>query len=725
MTALNPSELHQRRGVDIAPLAELKVFDGGDADTTSEVEDECAEFHVPPRWTILEDHETAFVGVRGMFGGRGGSGVGIGRIVGSLGCFPSRLNGLESMKHIPPVRVIATTVACRDGTTLSTAPPLGTGPPILPHDGNAHVHDPGTVPQQIRRVSNGPALFVDDPPRIRRTSALFPGGIGNGTTIARRLLDSGGEGGSPGHAPDGPTGARFFRGRGVSDVDGGIVVVVVVAVSVAVFVRLRTLVVVGHAAATGHGERGAAGEAHESAAATAGFGVHGRGDDGVHAGATEGCGSISVGAMGTMDGVAFSASSFRFFVGRRGTTARRSDGGARCRLWRGGLRRRRRKDLKLRPDEIALQSTHFHGSLRRLRQRRDGQTRLFPGREIVNGTGVAASIMDVDVALLGEAQIIIGDSPLVSGTRTGGVVRRSFLSLSSDRCRRRRRPGHGKMRTPSFPAVPPPAAFGRGHQQDGIPPGHRRRIAVSVAVADGIPDEQAILVRGKEPSLDVDPLFRLGRLDPDDLALHGPQGLGTGPRHEFSKGGSARYGSLSVMVMNPGRGGEHVVPQVEEAFSQGREVVVGEVGFREALAVGASDAGAEDGAGGGGRGGGVGGGGGVGQAVDFEADVRGGGGVPGGGGTGGGVGISEGVGGGGFDGGGHLDGVPASRGASAGAGSAGGDIDAFGGFGFGCVSGSNRHGVVENSPNVRVEMAAVPFLRLLVVASSFELVFPF
>lgn len=90
MTSLNPPELHQRRGVEVAPLAELKVLDGGDADPTTEVEDEGAEFHVPPRRTILEDHETLFVRVRGMIGGRGGGGVGIdGRVDGSFGRFPS------------------------------------------------------------------------------------------------------------------------------------------------------------------------------------------------------------------------------------------------------------------------------------------------------------------------------------------------------------------------------------------------------------------------------------------------------------------------------------------------------------------------------------------------------------------------------------------------------------------------------------------------------------
>ncbi len=65
MLFLNPPKLHQGCGVDIAPLAELKVLDGHNAAPPSEVEDKGAKVNVPPGLMILEDKETVFIRVRG------------------------------------------------------------------------------------------------------------------------------------------------------------------------------------------------------------------------------------------------------------------------------------------------------------------------------------------------------------------------------------------------------------------------------------------------------------------------------------------------------------------------------------------------------------------------------------------------------------------------------------------------------------------------------------
>ncbi len=77
------------------------------------------------------------------------------------------------------------------------------------------------VPQKIGCVGDGSAFFLNHCRGMSQTSSFLglAGGIGNSTTIVRCLLDSGGEGGSPGHALHGPTGMCVFLGGG-----GGIVV---------------------------------------------------------------------------------------------------------------------------------------------------------------------------------------------------------------------------------------------------------------------------------------------------------------------------------------------------------------------------------------------------------------------------------------------------------------------------------------------------------------------
>lgn len=75
---------------------------------------------------------------------------------------------------------------------------------------------------------------------------------------------------------------------------GGIIVAKVFVVRV--FVRQRRLVV-HHAAATGHGERRTAVEVDNSAALTAGVGMHGQLDDSLHAGTMEWGGAIISGLL--------------------------------------------------------------------------------------------------------------------------------------------------------------------------------------------------------------------------------------------------------------------------------------------------------------------------------------------------------------------------------------------------------------------------------------------
>ncbi len=50
-----------------------------------------------------------------------------------------------------------------------------------------------------------------------------------------------------------------------------------------------------------------------------------------------------------------------------------------------------------------------------------------------------------------------------------------------------------------------------------------------------------------------------------------------------------------MLVVDAGLDREEVVPEIEEAFVQDREVVLGEVGFGKAVAVGSADADAGEG----------------------------------------------------------------------------------------------------------------------------------
>mmetsp|Transcript_35005 Transcript_35005/g.74674 ORF Transcript_35005/g.74674 Transcript_35005/m.74674 type:complete len:562 (+) Transcript_35005:292-1977(+) len=548
MTSLDPPELHDV--IRVVPLAELEVLDAGDLDPAAEVEDEGAELDVPPGRTVLEDHEPVVVS------GRVCRVVVVGGIadvvVGSqpvLEVFQPLLDGLESVEHGVGA---AAAIARGDAVPLLPAP-LFCHSPVLRELGDADVHDARAVAQEVGRVGDGSVLHLPSPVDGVGDLAHRRGGgaqvvvleglvvVGDGPA-ARAVVPAAGDVGarSPGHSP------RGLLRKGAAQL----------RLAVLLLRRISSSPVAAEgaaAAATGQGGRGAADHAFQAAAPAAllparGGGVPSRGG---HSG-------------GGLDGMTARA------VLARGPPPLLQVPGIQHALVR-------HEYLKLRPDEVALQPPHLHAPAAALasssvggrRHGRDGQAAFLAGVVLRFGiVPVGARVVPVHVSLVRQAHVVVGHAAL-AGRGGRGRPREVKAAHAAPR------PVHIVGHVLSLAT----AALVLGDQQNSVLP-WRGPPRVKRIVVLGVPHKQPVFVAGKE--LALHPLghalgtFPLaGHFDALDLALDGPHRLGAGRGEEGVEVGHAGHWRLLVEEVYARRGGEELVPEVEEALLEGEGVKFG------------------------------------------------------------------------------------------------------------------------------------------------------
>jgi len=156
---LNPSKLKHNVFL-VVFVAKLKVFDRGDADPSSKIQDKRTQIDIPPGRSILQSCQSQPIRIRTRW-------IGVAIIL--LLLLLLKLNLFEAGEH--RFRVIRVFSYLIDVISPDVGHHLFASIDL----GNANVHDAGSVAQQVGSVSNGPTFQF-----LRSVSS--GGGIGNGSS---------------------------------------------------------------------------------------------------------------------------------------------------------------------------------------------------------------------------------------------------------------------------------------------------------------------------------------------------------------------------------------------------------------------------------------------------------------------------------------------------------------------------------------------------------------